>query len=105
MNKLVIAATLIAISSFSLAGANADKRMQRMIEKLELSEEQVSQVETIMTNQQARRDEIREQMQALRADTRSQMSAILTDEQLEKFDRMQQHKKHKRDKFQAMRDG
>ena len=105
MNKILLAVTLAIFSTVSLAGADADKRMQRMINKLELSEEQAAQVATVMANQRAKRQDIRQQMEALREDTRDQMSGILTVEQLQQFDRMYQRKKEKRERLQARRDG
>lgn len=58
-----------------------ERRLSRMKEKLGLSDEQVAQMKTAMTQQHA-------QMQALREQGKANMAAILTPEQATKFEAM-----------------
>ncbi len=105
MKKLLLIVALITFSSAGLAEPNAEKRMQRLAKKLDLSEEQITQVNAVFESQQATREDIRQQMKALHEDTRNQLSGILTPEQQEKFDQMHQRKKGKRQKHHSRQDG
>ncbi len=95
MTLTTVFAALLALSSFSFAegdcqGKRADKHMDRLTEKLELSDEQASAVSTIFENQ-------RSAMQTLKDETQQQLSDILTEEQLEKFNNMRHRRgPHKR---------
>ncbi|MEZ5447743.1 MAG: hypothetical protein R3E89_01490 [Thiolinea sp.] len=63
-----------------------ERRMSMMKEKLGLSDEQVTQMKTLMTQQ-------REQMKALRDQGKADMEALLTPEQKTKMTEMQSQRK------------
>ncbi|ARN72773.1 Spy/CpxP family protein refolding chaperone [Oceanicoccus sagamiensis] len=99
--KLLISAILIALFSLSaVAGSHSDKsgdhRMEKMIKKLDLNEQQEQQVRAIMDSNKAERKAIREQMQALRDKTNQELSKVLTGEQMDKLTRMQEKRKDKK---------
>ena len=86
--------TLLSLNSF--ADDSGEKRMNHMAKRLDLSEEQIEQVQTIFESKKEQRQTIREQMKALRSETNDEIAVILNDEQREKFDKMQKRMKEKR---------
>ncbi|GAB4358059.1 MAG: hypothetical protein Kow0060_11800 [Methylohalobius crimeensis] len=100
MNKSIIAIALAATIPLTvLAGAGGskesprhEKKMERMVETLNLNEAQKGQVETLLKEQW-------EKHRAVRQETRTRLEAVLTPEQMEKWD-----EKHKR-RFKRSRDG
>ncbi len=98
--KSLITATLITLLSLTaVAGGHSekqsDRRMERMIEKLDLSEEQAQQVKTIFDSQKAEREAIREQKKALHDKTNQELSQVLTGEQMDKLSSMQEKRREK----------
>ena len=78
----------------NFSGKNfAEKKINRLKEKLSLNDAQVTQVQSIL-------DAKKEKMEAIHKETQDQISAILTPEQKEKFEAMkkkneEKHNKHK----------
>ena len=113
MNKLLVVIFSTALLAFTAQahhgteGEHGGKRKDRLISKLELTEEQKQPVIDILKEQRKKRKEIlrpdpeqvKQQMQALRKETRALLAAVLTEEQLQKYDelsnrrykRMQRH--------------
>ena len=102
MKKLtaIILGSLL-VSSMALAGQAGDnkhrgKHKDRLISKLELTEEQKQPVADILKEQRKKKraikraamEQARPQMEALHGETRQRLAAILTDEQLQKYDKM-----------------
>ena len=102
MNKLtvIILGSLLA-SSMALAdhpagGKHKGKHEDRLISKLELTEEQKQPVADILKEQREKSREIMEpafeqvrpQMEALHGETRQRLARVLTEEQLQKYDKM-----------------
>ena len=101
----IIASAAFAVPAFAKGGYSGAK-IERMAEKLELSEAQTVSFTEIMTAQKEKRkalkeqdisrEEKREQMQALRAETFASLETILSEEQLAKVqDMMKRGKKHR----------
>ena len=109
MNKLtaVILGSLL-VSSMALAdhpagGKHKGKHKDRLISKLELTEEQKQPVADILKEQRKKRwdlkrsamEQIKPQMEALDEETRLRLTDVLTEEQLQKYDELSS-RKHKR---------
>lgn len=89
MKHLLIATTLCL---FCLSGqADEQKRLEKMASRLDLNDEQVSQVQEIFASHQQTREALREQKNALRLEIREELGTVLSEEQLEKLDSL--HKK------------
>lgn len=100
MNKTLIALTLAAIIP-AAAYAAGDKRgehargphIERLAERLELSEEQQAKMRALFEEQRTQRE-------AMRAQMRGKMNELLTPEQIAKMDAMREqrgeHRKEKR---------
>ncbi len=67
----------------------AEKRVERLTEKLSLSDAQAAQIKSIF-------DSKKEKMIALKNETNDQVAAVLTPEQKEKFEAMKKEFKEKR---------
>lgn len=83
-------------------GQRHEKRFEHLTKRLELSEEQIDQMKSIMESQSEQRESIREEqkavhlkMKALHDDFRQQLNGVLTEEQLEQFDKMHERRKMK----------
>ena len=99
--KTLLAAILVTLFSISaLAGGHSEKhderRMEKLIDKLDLTEQQAEQVKAIMDSKKTERQAIREQMEALKEQTNQELSQVLTGEQMDKFNRMQEKRKGKK---------
>lgn len=109
MNKLtaIILGSLLA-SSMALAdnpagGKHKGKHKDRLISKLELTEEQKQPVADILKEQWKKRweikrsamEQIKPQMEALHEETRQRLTDVLTEEQLQKYDELSS-KRHER---------
>ncbi|MDE0283347.1 MAG: hypothetical protein OXN26_02185 [Gammaproteobacteria bacterium] len=105
MNKLLIA---VFGSMLLLATASADhhtggKHKNKLISKLELTEEQKQPVAEILKEQWKKKraikrsamEQIKPQMAALDEETRQRLDGILSEEQLRKYDALSS-KRHKR---------
>jgi Spy/CpxP family protein refolding chaperone len=90
MRKTIIAVALCAAIIPVLAATSPvhGPRLDRMAERLALTEEQKGQVELILTEQQQKR-------QALRDETRARMDEVLTEEQRAKLDEMRNSRSHR----------
>lgn len=112
---LAVAAALVAtlaVSGVAVAGGKncggrgghhgemGGKHLQRLSDKLELSEDQQSQVETIM---QANRERRQQQHEQNREALKTELAGVLSAEQLEQFEAMMEKRKRKMDRH--MRDG
>lgn len=90
MRKIIIllgSAALITATSLTYAQRDHVNHMvDRMVEKLELNTTQTEQVKSIMAEQQAKR-------QALREETKTKLQAVLTEEQMARMEEM--HNRHK----------
>lgn len=85
------ALALVAIGLFSLSvlartPPDATQRLQQLTSTLELSEEQRTQLESILTQHQAQMQKLMQQMAALRDETDSSIESVLTEEQQEEFE-------------------
>lgn len=100
MNKTLIALTLAAIIPAAAYAAgnkpgehSRGPHIERLAERLELSEEQQAKMRTLFEEQRAQRE-------AMRAQMRGKMAEVLSPEQLAKMDAMRdkhrEHRKHKR---------
>ena len=104
MKKAVILAIcLFSVNAFA-GGDRHDKMLERMTHKLDLSPAQVEQANAIMTAQKPEIEALRQQMKVLRASSKQQFSAILTVEQLEKFNALDEKRKHKKKKHMKGRE-
>ena len=87
---------MLAASSVAFAekGHHGDpqKHLDRLSKKLELTDQQRSQVEQIMNEYRGRMEALRSQMEALQKEKHEKISAALTPAQREKFEKMKQHK-------------
>ena len=72
------------------------KHLDSLTKKLELTDQQRSQVEQITNDYRSRMESLRSQMDALHKEKREKISAVLTPEQREKFEKMKQHKGQRR---------
>jgi len=100
MKKLLIAACIM----LPLAAFAGDKkhrhsdapfsgaRMDKVVEALELTDNQKTQVEQIFKMH-------REKMKSLRENTENQVNAVLTEEQRTKLDKMKEKRHQKRDEW------
>jgi Spy/CpxP family protein refolding chaperone len=99
--KTLLTALLITLFSFSaLAGSHndnhGDRRMEKMISKLDLTETQSEQVKSILESKKAEREAIHEQMKALREKTNQELSQVLTGEQMDKLASFQEKRRDKK---------
>ena len=113
MNKLLlIVFSALLLTSEVMAdhrskGGHMDKRMDRLVTELQLTDEQKQPVTDIVTEQWKKGREImraafeqaKPDMEALHDETRQQLADILNEEQLQKFDelsdkRQERMKKH-----------
>lgn len=105
MKKLI---SLLLLSSVLIQPVFADqdrreRHRAKLIEKLNLTEEQTEQVSTIMQEQRQKartlfnetREQIRPQMESLHAETRERLAAILDEQQLQRFDEISQKRREK----------
>lgn len=110
----VLAGALIAgFASQALAhggkgqrGFSIDKRVEKMTQKLDLTDEQASQVRSILEGkkeaftkireQNLERDQKRAQMHELRQSTRQEIARVLNDEQKAKMKKFKKRRHHKR---------
>ncbi|WP_409524216.1 Spy/CpxP family protein refolding chaperone [Nitrincola sp. MINF-07-Sa-05] len=92
----------IALANEGKHGDRSERHLQKMQERLELSDEQVEQLRENWKQQHESRMEKREEM---RSEMRAQLADILTPEQLEKMDeqRSQWHKGGDRDGKRGMK--
>ncbi len=98
--KTIAAALLITCFSLSsFASEPGEKRMKHLTKRLDLTNEQVVQVETIFDSKKQQREAIHSQMKALHMETNKEIAEILNDEQREEFSEMQEKMKDKRKKF------
>ncbi len=77
-----------------------DRQAARIAERLGLSAEQEAQVQTILSESQAKRREIREEgrkkMDVLRQDTEKRFAAVLTPEQMDKLRQFREQRRDRR---------
>ena len=105
MKKLLITAatigTLVAVPAMACPkdGKPGGRMKQHLVSKLELTEEQQTQLDGIFEANKPKREDLREQMEALRADTQTQIKSILSEEQLEEFESMQERREKRHSKF------
>ncbi len=111
----LLAGTLLAtgLSSTALAhggkgkrGFNVDKRVEKMTQRLDLSEDQSKQVRSILESkkdqfkairgQKIDREQKRTQMRELRKSTRAEIAQVLDDEQKAKVKKFKKRRRHKR---------
>ncbi len=124
MKRTIFIATVLALLSANvMAGPGGERKgpnMERITQKLELTDSQAAQFESIMTEQreihrarfdalreQGKSPEMREQMKqerdVARQETRAALSSVLTAEQLDKFEQMmekraERHRDRRRNK-------
>lgn len=105
MKKLLVTAAtigaLIAVPAMACPkdGKPGGRMKQHLVSKLELTEEQQTQLDGIFEANQPKRDAIREQMEALREETQTQIKSILSAEQLEEYEAMQERREKRHSKF------
>ena len=113
MNKLLIAAfvSMLLAAMSSVAHHEGGEHKDKLISKLELTEEQKQPVAEILKDQwnkgrEIKRDaleQVRPQMEALREETSQRLASVLTEEQLQKYnelrnkrgERMQKRRVHR----------
>lgn len=104
MKKALIAAALISALGLSAVvyaephdgwgggrggkGHPGEMMGEKLKNKLNLSADQQTQLDTIMAEQKTRMDEIHKQMEALRTETEGKITAILTPDQAATFKQM-----------------
>jgi Spy/CpxP family protein refolding chaperone len=101
--------TLISIFLFGMILSQpaladmSDKDCQkgRLIEQLQLNDDQAGAVKQIMKEKREKRraimEDSRPQLEALRNETKEQLAAVLNDEQLLKFDEITEKRRNKRE--------
>lgn len=72
------------------AGKHSEKRLNRLAEKLELNDEQKTQIQAIM---ESNRTEMQQHFEQQREATKAQLGEVLSAEQLEEFENMIEKKK------------
>lgn len=97
---VLIVIGLFSLSAMARMGAEPDDLAARLTADLNLSEEQATQVTSIMAGKQVQMQKLMQQMAALREETDTAIKAVLTEEQQEKFDALRQ-KRHGRHHPQA----
>jgi Spy/CpxP family protein refolding chaperone len=107
----VLAATLITLQAGCAQNApyrshHGQPSMEQLASELDLTNAQKTQVEQIFAGERAQRQQLREssaqltpedrrqQMQALQSDLINRLSAVLTPEQLQKFEQLEQQRRH-----------
>lgn len=97
----IILSSLIAfqVNAGPMHGGHADRMLDKMTEKLELTDGQRAQVEQIFEQQRPKMEAIHEQMKALREETDTQIKGVLTPEQLTQYEKMQKKRQEKMEKF------
>ncbi|MEM7610599.1 MAG: hypothetical protein AAF270_02900 [Pseudomonadota bacterium] len=109
---VLVASAALAASAASLAarpgGPDPAKQLQRMTESLGLFDDQIPQVEAILLEAHAARQQIgdsytlnqraeaREAMRALRDETDAKLSTVLTDEQQARMAELREQRKERR---------
>ena len=107
MNKIVMVIlsslllTSMVLADHPAGGKHKGKYKDRLISKLELTEEQEQPVADILKEQWKKRweikrsamEKIKPQMEALHEETRQRLTGVLTEEQLQKYD-MMRSKRH-----------
>ena len=82
-------------------GPDDSKRLEKMAQHLDLSDQQKSQVAQIMKAQAEKRKAMMQahkaQRDAMQADMRSQLSGVLTAEQMQKLDNMREERDERRE--------
>jgi Spy/CpxP family protein refolding chaperone len=82
-------------------GPGDSKRLEKMAQHLDLSDQQKSQVAQIMKAQAEKRKAMMQahkaQRDAMQADMRSQLSGVLTAEQMQKLDNMREERDERRE--------
>lgn len=88
------ALALLMIGLFSLSALarmpGPENMLAHLTSTLNLTDEQVEQVETIITGNQMQK--LMQQMAALRAETDTAIKAVLNEEQLKKFETLQRNR-------------
>lgn len=93
----IVLITVSALSaSIALAMPDGDKRMQRMQEKLDLSQEQIEMIQSIREEQRAKRKTLREE-------TAQRIEAVLDSVQVEQFREHRAKREERRAARQEMR--
>ena len=109
---LFIITGLMVTDAFSFdghRGPDPDRMLAHLTKDLDLSEEQVELVGTILENQhemmkevfedealRGDRDAMHEQMEAIREETELQLESVLTEDQMEKFRELRHRRMHHR---------
>lgn len=101
--KSLIVATLIVFSLNGLADCKNEQRTQRLTHALDLSEEQAGQVESILTARADERKQLHEALRDIHEQNVEQLREVLDPEQLERFERLQERRKDKRQGFKGGR--
>ena len=100
MNKKLlwlVLAFIIPLSAYGEPGSKGEakdwhaKKMERMVEQLELTDEQKPQVEALFKEQHAK-------IKVIRDETRGKLEKVLTKEQMAKLDEMKKKRKEKHKK-------
>ncbi len=94
MSTLLLTST--ALADHPAGGKHKGKHSDRLISKLELTEEQKQPVSDILKEQwkkgreimQSAFEQARPQMEAVHEETRQRLTDVLTDEQLQKYDEL-----------------
>ncbi len=102
--SLVILLSLLTSISFAESGENCGPS-GKMMQNLDLQEDQIEAVQQVMNEQkekrhelmQASRDSIKDKMSALHEETKNKLSPILTPEQLAKFEQAHAERMEKRE--------
>jgi len=101
MKKLIptgLIALILAISASSALacpGGKGERKIDRAVEKLELTTEQESQFREIM---EAKKAKMKSHREAQRAETLDQLKTVLTDKQLAEFEEMSQRRHNRKHK-------
>ena len=103
---------IMAQTDHHVGGKQGGKYKNRLISKLELTEEQRQPVAEILQEQRQKRkeimqpafEEVKPQMQALHEETRQRLAGVLTEEQLQKFDDLSSKRKARMEKRAKTRD-
>lgn len=99
LKKLFLVTLLISgfvvIQAWAVDDNPAEKRMEKMTEKLNLTKEQQAKIEKIFKEVKELIKPLMDQIRAIRENTNSKIELVLNDEQLKKWKELKEKKKER----------
>lgn len=103
MKNVILFMLISAVSLSALAGygsgrhhqlPSADRVVNRLTDRLDLRDDQVAQIRTIVETKHAAIKESHQQTKALREEMRDEITAVLDSEQQQKFEALKNKRRH-----------